>query len=384
MDSSDIRGNGRRSGFALAVGVVLALAACAPAASPAAAPAPAPAPAAAPVAAPLQTLVEAARREGSLSLVWGQGSMGGSEGMVRLAQGFNRQYGLNVDVQFTPGPSMPNMAARLAEEYRAGRQAATDVMLGYAQHMLILIDAGALEPEAWASWAPNVQNPHSVEADGRVVTHQTSMAGITYNSSRLTGSAIPKTMADLLKPQYKGRIASTPYAASFDNLAVPELWGEQRTSEFLQQFADQIAGLIRCNEMDRIASGEYDALAIQCSQGEPLQWKARGAPIDFVIAADAPLILPLYLTVPKLSAHPNAAKLWINYLLSREAQDILYEANFSDAAFIPGSRTAPDIEKLQASGVQFTTVDVAFYQRNDEKDMARMLAKFQDILRKQR
>src|SRR5262249_5978974 len=158
----------------------------------------------------------------------------------------------------------------------------------------------------------------------------------------------------------------------------------RRPTAFLKQSAAQLAGLIRCNERAGTASGEYELRAIQCSRGEPLQWKARGAPIEFAIAADAPLILPLYLTVPKLSAHPNAAKLWINYLLSREAQDILYETNFSDAAFIPGSRTAPDIEKLQATGVQFTTVDVAFYQRNDEKDMARMLGKFQEILRKQR
>jgi len=380
MDSSDIRGNGRRSGFALAVGVVLALAACAPAASPAAAPAPAPAPAAAPVAAPLQTLVEAARREGSLSLVWGQGSMGGSEGMARLAQGFNRQYGLNVDVQFTPGPSMPNMAARLAEEYRAGRQAATDVMLGYAQHMLILIDAGALEPEAWASWAPNVQNPHSVEADGRVVTHQTSMAGITYNSSRLTGSAIPKTMADLLKPQYKGRIASTPYAAGFDWLAVPEAWGEQRVLDYLAVFKDQVAGLIRCNEMERIATGEFDVLAMQCSQSSPLQAKLKGAPVDFLVPSDAPVQAPLYVAVPKHAAHPNAAKLWVNYLLSREAQDLIYEQDQTDSHWLPGSKTAGTIEQLEAAGARFVRADIEYYHRNDEQTIARTWAELQRVL----
>ena len=380
MDSSDIRGNGRRSGFALAVGVVLALAACAPAASPAAAPAPAPAPAAAPVAAPLQTLVEAARREGSLSLVWGQGSMGGSEGMARLAQGFNRQYGLNVDVQFTPGPSMPNMAARLAEEYRAGRQAATDVMLGYAQHMLILIDAGALEPEAWASWAPNVQNPHSVEADGRVVTHQTSMAGITYNSSRLTGSAIPKTMADLLKPQYKGRIASTPYAAGFDWLAVPEAWGEQRVLDYLAVFKDQVAGLIRCNEMERIATGEFDVLAMQCSQSSPLQAKLKGAPVDFLVPSDAPVQAPLYVAVPKHAAHPNAAKLWVNYLLSREAQDVLHESNFQDLHVLPGSKTRNDLTALEQANVKPTLITLEFLQRVDEQDFLARRARIQEII----
>ena len=59
-------------------------------------------------------------QEGTLSLVWGQGSMGGSEGVSRLADGFNRAYGLSLDVRFTPGPSMPNMAARVADEDQPG------------------------------------------------------------------------------------------------------------------------------------------------------------------------------------------------------------------------------------------------------------------------
>src|SRR3712207_9168827 len=66
-----------------------------------------------------------------------------------------------------------------------------------------------------------------------------------------------RSMADLLKPQYKGRIASTPYAAGFDWLAAPEAWGEQRVLDYLAQFKEQVAGLIRCNEMERIANGEF-------------------------------------------------------------------------------------------------------------------------------
>src|SRR5581483_2927020 len=142
-------------------------------------------------------------------------------------------------------------------------------------------------------------------------------------------------------------------------------------------------GLIRCNELECVASGEFDVFVIDCSQGNVLRMKAEGAPIEFVIVTDALLIVPLYLAVPKRSAHSNAAKLWINYVLSPEAQAILYDTNFQDAAFVSGSRTAPAIEKLQAAGVRFTTVDIAYYQRNDDKEMARTLAKFQEILRKQ-
>src|SRR6478609_6782264 len=53
-----------------------------------------------PAAAALQTLVEGARREGQLTLTWSENSLGGAEGARRWAEGFNRLYGLNVDVRF--------------------------------------------------------------------------------------------------------------------------------------------------------------------------------------------------------------------------------------------------------------------------------------------
>src|SRR5207248_10535509 len=62
----------------------------------------------------LQRLVDGARQEGSLSFAWGQGTLGGTEGIRRLAEGFNKAYGLNLDVKFTPGPNMAEMAPRIA------------------------------------------------------------------------------------------------------------------------------------------------------------------------------------------------------------------------------------------------------------------------------
>src|SRR6266849_560470 len=78
----------------------------------------------------LQALIDGARQEGQLSLVWGAGTMGGREGVARLAEGFNRAYGLNVDIQYTIGLSFPEMAAKVIQEYQAGRRATTDILLG--------------------------------------------------------------------------------------------------------------------------------------------------------------------------------------------------------------------------------------------------------------
>jgi iron(III) transport system substrate-binding protein len=130
-----------------------------------------------------------------------------------------------------------------------------------------------------------------------------------------------------------------------------------------------------------VASGEFDVLAIDCTQSNPLAAIAKGAPIGFVIPSDAPMLLLSYASVPKHAAHPNAAKLWINYLLGREAQDILYEHEPMDSHLVAGSKTAQDIEKFRQAGVQFPIVNVEFVQRQDETEYHRRRARALEILR---
>jgi iron(III) transport system substrate-binding protein len=334
-------------------------------------------------AGPLKDLIEGARREGALAVVWGAGTMGGNDGVRRLAAGFNKTYGLNLDVGFTPGPSMPEVAAKVAQELAAGRPASTDVLIGSEAHVVSMIQADVLAPVDWASWAPNVQGPRQMARGGRAITYQASLQGVAYNTNRVRPDEVPKSLEDLLKPQYKGRIASTPYGSGFELLSVPELWGEQRTMEFMRRFVDQLGGLIRCLETQRISSGEFDMLAVACSASNTLAAKATGAPLDCALLSDAPFAQLLYMAVPKNAAHSNAAKLWIDYMVSREGQDILYETNFADSHLVPGSKTALWIEQLQAAGGKIIEIDLAFYEAHDERALQRTLDEIVRILQKQ-
>ncbi|HLH26848.1 MAG TPA: ABC transporter substrate-binding protein [Chloroflexota bacterium] len=376
--------NSLRAGVTTLVLATL-LACAAPAAAPGAAPPSAPAGSAAPVTdrpPALQALVDAARQEGEIDLVWGEGSVGGREGTRRLTDGLNREYGLNLDVRFTPGPSFPEMAARITQEYQAGRRATSDVYIGADHHISGLMANNVLEAVDWSAWAPHVRDPALVAPQGMAVTFETWLPGITYNTVRVTGDAVPRTLQDLLKPEYKGRVASTPYASGFDRLASPEVWGKARTLDFATRLADQLAGLIRCNETQRIVSGEFDVFALDCNGSNALKAKAQGAPIEFTPALDVPVANLVYMAVPKNAAHPAAAKLWIDYVLSREGQDILFAEEYMDSHLVPGSRTAQQVEKLQASGATLEIFDVARVQSRDEAELADVLPEVQRILSK--
>jgi ABC-type Fe3+ transport system substrate-binding protein len=366
----------RGVGTAAAVGalLVLALIACGPA------PSSPTAPSQGNETSVLQSLIDGARKEGKLSLVWTEGTIGGSEAIQRWAEGFNRLYGLNLDVQFTPGPPMAPMAARIVQEYQANRPASTDVYLSGANDLIPTLEANALEAVNWASWAPNIQNPELVAVDGALVEIAAPMVGIVYNSNKFTADTAPKSLQDLLRPQYKGRIASTSYAALFDRLASPELWGEQRIIEYMTQFSSQLGGLIGCSDYERIVSGEFDILAIACNLGQARTWQARGAPVAYVIPSDAAMVQYWYMGIPRTAAHPNAAKLWLNYMLSREAQDILYAASSLDHYLIEGSQFASEIKKTEAAGTQIHHVGIEFIQRNDIRKIREVSAQLQRMV----
>jgi iron(III) transport system substrate-binding protein len=368
--------------------LLLAVAACTPApASPAPPAASGAAPAAAaPAAAPsdaVQRLVDGARQEGEFVLVWGDNTMGGSDGAQRLATAFNNRYGLNLKVQFTPGPPMPEVANRLVQEYKAQRRASTDVYLGPESSIRALIQGDTLEPVDWTSWAPHIQDPRLITPGNVAVEFISSTIGITYSTARLTGAAVPTSLQDLLEPRFKGRIASTPYAAIFPELASPELWGEARVRDYLTRLADQVAGLIRCGENERILTGEFDLLALDCGSYQADLLQAKGMPIAQAIPTDAALLFHWFVGVPKNAAHPNAAKLFIDWLLSREGQDLTWEVQAADHHLVPGSKVAPKIDQLQAQGIQFTELNLQFAERANPQEQDRLRTEFQAILRKQ-
>lgn len=319
----------------------------------------------------LQALVDGARKESQLTFVWAAELAGGGEAVKEIAQSFNKTYGLNIQVQFTPGPTLSEMSSKLIQEYQAKQTATTDVYVGYASYLLPLIKADALLSEDWLNLGGNVHKSEAVAPNGMGVAIQTSLPGIAYNTKAITGDAVPKSLQDLLKPRYKGHVAAENVGASFDTVGSPELWGEQRTFDYLNQFVKQTSGIIRCNQLERVVSGEFDVFAVDCSQNNAIKLKAAGAPIDFTIASDAPIIIYLYMAVPKTAAHPNAAKLWVDYMESREAQSTLARINSADLHLIDGSKTLELVRGLQDSGVKFVTSDVNFLIRQGDRQAER-------------
>src|SRR5689334_24240910 len=168
-------------------------------------------------------LVEGAKKEGQLVLSWGTGTMGGIEGAQAMEKAFNKKYGLNLPFKFSPGPAMPQFASRIIQEEKAGQPASSDLFIGSENHVARM----SLKKYDWAKIFPHITQPMT-DWDNRVLIVVSRTPGFTYNTNLVRANEVPQNIEDTLNPKWQGKIASTPYAASFDRLALA--WGEDRKS----------------------------------------------------------------------------------------------------------------------------------------------------------
>jgi iron(III) transport system substrate-binding protein len=328
------------------------VAACSPAA-PAAAPTPTPQAEGA-VSPQVAQLVQAARQETTLKGAWSPSSFGGSAGFERLVQGMNKKYGLSIKAQFTPGIDEQAMAGRLAQEAAAGQPATEDVYLGNPAG---IHDAQPTKVFKALDWRTLVDRPINKEGDfdpvgpnNSAVAFASSVVGVTYNTSLVKGADVPRHLNDLLDPKWKGKVASTPYASGWREFVAPDLLGQDATFAFVRKFAPQVAGLIRCGESDRITSGEFLMLVMDCGANDVITLKRQGAPIDHVVLDDAAVVHNRYGAVPVNSASPNAAALFVAYLETPEAQSILWDVDGLDFYLFPESNTRKTVDQLRQNG----------------------------------
>lgn len=313
------------------------------------------------LAAPLQAasttlaqIIEGAKKEGSLRGQWSQNSFGGSEGFAEILAGVNKRYGLSLKGQFTPGPDMQALMLRVAQEAAAGQPASTDLYMGNAQAIFDALKARVLRPVEWAAILdrrpPTEPGFDPVASDGTHIAVATAVVGIEYNTNLVKGADIPKRLEDVLNPKWKGRIASTPYAAGLRELAMPGFLGREYIVEFTKKLSKQIGGLIRCGEAERLTSGEFVMLVLTCGGNDATVLQRSGAPLAQAVVQEGTVLHMRYSAVPKNSRSPNAAALFAAYLLTPEGQALLWKHDGLDLHLFPGSHMKKDVDMVRAAG----------------------------------
>ena len=283
--------------------------------------------------------------------------------MKMIVDAMNRRYGTNIKLRFTPGPNFPKMLTKIVQEKAAARPSSTDVNLMTSNHVSRGVKAGVFRKVDWESLleraAPRNANVNRISPGGYAVMIAAGIVGITYNTNLVKGNDIPVSMEDVFKPKWKGKIASTPYATGLYHFAAKDMLGYKRMKEYTQRLAGQIGGLIGCTNVDRVSSGEFAMLVLDCGSYNPLRYQKRGAPLNSITIKEAVGVTHSYMGVPVHAKHPNAATLFISFLHTREGQRLLWETTRFDLHIYPESRTQKQVQKVIDGGgkVMLDTVD---------------------------
>jgi ABC-type Fe3+ transport system substrate-binding protein len=298
----------------------------------------------------LERVVAAAKKEGTLTIQWSAGRLGGDAGLRNMIEAMNKNYGTNIKLQFTPGPDFPTMLNKLTQEKAAGQRASSDIFIGTANHIAEGTDSGMLKKLEWNGIverpAPADANMDRVAPKGGGIAIASRIVGIMYNTNLVKGDDVPDSMEDVFKPKWKGKIASTPYATGLYQFAAPDMLGYEYMKKYTQRLANQIGGLFSCNVVERVASGEFAMLVFDCGHDDALRYKRRGAPVDSTPIKEIARINITYFGIPEHAQHPNTGILFSNFLHTEEGQKLQWKLAGHDLHIYPEAETRIPVQKV--------------------------------------
>jgi ABC-type Fe3+ transport system substrate-binding protein len=218
-----------------------------------------------------------------------------------------------------------------------------------------------------------------VDRGQRWVATNTGVRSAAYNTQIVPKEVAPKNYQDLLDPRWKGKIVWNPKSMTgawgFISTVLKGM-GEERGMAYLRALAKQdivpLPIAIRA-VLDRVIAGEH-AIGLEMNNTHAAISAAQGAPVKWV-ALD-PVSETLQVSgITKGAAHPNAAKLFIDFMVSKAGQNV-----FRDNDYLPMHPDIPaKIPELRPEQGGYKSV--VYTPDNLEVDVPRWAKIYEDLFR---
>jgi len=278
-----------------------------------------------------------------------------------LAKSFEEKYpGISVQVERT---GSERIYQRVAQE-RTNKIFAVDVLDGSDQALFVTWKKqGILEPyipSELMKWPADQRDP-----DGTYASVRFTLMPIAYNTNLVKPEEAPKSFADLLDPKWAGKIVK----------AHPSYSGGIVTSTF------QTVKAIGWDYIEKL--GKQKVLQVQSATEPPkklalgeravsadgleymdIRMQQSGAPIAIVYPKEGTPFIPGCEAIAKNAPHPNAAKLFISFMVSRETQQYLADAA-GLRSFHPDVKLKPGVVPL--SQIKLLPADAAAQEAATEE-----------------
>jgi len=261
-------------------------------------------------------LVAAATREGQLTWY--------TSADLQLAEKVGRAFeqkfpGIRARVERAGGE---RIFARVAQEYASGLHVADTVSTGDAAQFLSWKRQGLLAPYVPEDVARYIPAAHR-DPDGFYATVRSSLCVIAYNTELVDHRDAPKSFADLLNPKWKGKIVKAHPSYSGTIMTSTHQMVRELGWSYLEKLAQQQVLQIQSatDTPKKIVLGERPVMA-DGNESNVLLLKEAGKPIEAVYATEGTPSIVQPSAVFAAAPHPNAARLFQNYLFSVEGQEL--------------------------------------------------------------
>ena len=284
-------------------------------------------------------LIDAAKKEGGKAVVYTSMESSINDG---VAAGFKKKTGLEMEYWRA---SATKVLDRALGEHRAGKPQ-FDVAVTIADPMFLMQSEGVFikyDSPAASGFPKNMIDANLGP------NYRNLMIGIVYNKNLIKPADAPKSLEDLVKPQFKGKVVmpdptqhttTTQWVASLH-----KIMGKEKAEKFIQDLAASQPVLAESllPPVERAATGETP-IAITLVHYTYV-FGQKGAPLDYV---RLPQFLGdgNYVGLANKAPHTNAGKAFIDYYLGDEGMTImakLGEFVNRKGIFPP----LPDAEKLK-------------------------------------
>lgn len=311
--------------------------------------------------------VAAAKQEGTVTIYTSAGP--GQTGALR--QGFLQAFGISAE--FVAGRGA-ELREKLFRERSAGLYLVDIYLMGASGMILDLKPVGALDPLKPKLALPEVVDPKLWFGGSHIYQDKERMyvigfsffpeAPVVVNSEQVKPEDI-KSWDDLLHPRWKGKIVINDPTTTGSGQKMFQMASKLKGFGFFQELAKQEPVVIRDlrQQTEWVARGKY-AVLLGPQRSAVAELMNAGAPLKYLSPSDGGYAGAGTgnMSLINKPAHPNAAKVFTNWLLSKEGATI-YSKNF----LIQSARLDVPTDHLDP---QMVRQPGAVYSNSDDEEIA--------------
>jgi iron(III) transport system substrate-binding protein len=304
-------------------------------------------------------LIEAAKKEGKLAFY------------TAMDLAFAQQLGKAFEEKF-PGISVrversgaERIFTRIAQEYGANIHVVDVVNTADLAHCI------AWKRNRWlAPYMPEEVTKHFepkyYDPDGLHITTRILISPLAYNTNLVKKEEAPKSFNDLLDPKWTGKLVKAHPAYSGTIMNATFQTARELGWEYFEKLAKQRVLQVQSatDTPKKIALGER-AVMVDGAGYLVIRYKEEGQPVEIAYPEEGTPVAAAPSAVFKAAPNPNAARLFQNWMHSREAQQLLVDwarqySPHRQTVEKPGVRKLSDIKLMQEDpeGVDKTSEEI--------------------------